>query len=104
MPDLITINVALMSGRSVQIEAMVELLLKDVKLQAQNSLLTNLGVLRNSAGQVLDEAQTVDEAGLRSGDVLTLQVRQTLLASNKDGEGLCRRTGGWIRGHLGSSL
>ena len=35
--------------------------LKYVKLQAQNALLTGAGVLRDSAGRILDESQTVGD-------------------------------------------
>ncbi|CAE7260311.1 unnamed protein product [Symbiodinium natans] len=39
--------------------------------------LVHTGVLLISKGDILDVEQTVDEAGLKPGDVLTLQVRQT---------------------------
>ena len=79
------LRVALISGRAVQVPASMDCPLKSIKLQAQRSLQTSLGILRDSKGQILDDCQTVKEAGLELGDALTLQVRQTMLASSKFG-------------------
>ena len=79
------IHVALMSGRAVAVSASTERPLKYVRLQAQGALQTGHGVLRDEVGRVLDDSKTVGEVGLGPGDVLTLQVRQTMLASSKCG-------------------
>ena len=81
--ESVQLQVALVSGRAVQIPASMERTLKCVKLEAQRSLQTGLGVLRDSAGRLLDDSQTVGAAGLKHGDALTLQVRQTMLASSR---------------------
>ena len=90
------INVALMSGRIAQVPVTMDRPLKRVKLEAQSALQTSIGVLRDLHGRILDDCQTVGAAGLKSGDSLTLQVRQTRLASHK----FCFARG-WIRGHVG---
>ena len=79
------IQVALMSGRSLHIPTTMEMSLKDVKWLAQSGLQTCSGILRHQTGKILDEGQTVGEAGLQPGEVLTLQVRQTALACHPAG-------------------
>ena len=88
------IHVGLMTGRAVRVQATVERPLKHIRLQAQSALQTGLGVLRDSKARVFDDCQTAGEAGLKSGDTLTLQVRQTHLL-------ICCYNGGWIPCHLG---
>ena len=77
------IEVALISGRTVQVPARAESTLKEVKLLAQSALQTGMGVLRDSTGEIVDERQTVGAAGLKQTDVLTLQVRQTMVARTR---------------------
>ena len=79
------INVALMSGRAAQVPVTMDRPLKRVKLEAQSVLQTGMGILRDSTGRILDDCQTARAAGLKSGDTLTLQVRQTRLASHRSG-------------------
>ena len=62
------INVALMSGRAAQVPVIMDRPLKRVKL-----------------GRILDVFRTASAAGMKSGDTLTLQVRQTRLASHNFG-------------------
>ena len=78
------IHAALMSGRVAQISASIDHPLMHVKLQVQDALQTDPGVLRDSAGRILDERQTLAEAGVLPGDSLALHVRQTRLASSFD--------------------
>ena len=73
-----SIQVVLVSGKGAQISASTDHPLRYVRLQAQNVLQTSLGVLLDSTGRILDERKTV------GGDSLTLQVRQTRLASSKN--------------------
>ena len=75
-------NVALMSGRAAQVPVIMDRPLKRVKLEAQSMLRTGMGILRDSRGRILDDCQTASAAGLKSGDTLTFQVRQTRLASH----------------------
>ena len=77
------VHVTLMSGRSVQIAAKAETPLNEVKLKAQDALQTTRAVLLNSTGELLNTDQTMCEAGVQPGDVLTLQVQQTEVASNR---------------------
>ena len=77
------VSVTLMSGKTVQIACGMESSLRDLKLQAQAALKTGRGVLRSSGGQVLDVRQTLAEAGVKPGDALTLQTRQTALAAHR---------------------
>ena len=79
------INVAMMSGRAAQVPVIMDRPLKFVKLEAQSALQTGMGVLRDSKGCILDDRQTASAASLKSGETLTLQVRQTRLASHKLG-------------------
>ena len=89
----ISVRVTLISGRCVQISVSMDCTLKSIKLQAQRSLQTGLGVLLDSKGQVLDDCETAGAAGLKAGDTLTLQVRQTMLASCKSGQALAATMG-----------
>ena len=77
------IEVAPLSGRSLQVPAAdsMERPVKYLKLQAQGSLHTGVGILRDSSGQILDDSEILGEAGVQPGDTLTLQVRQTMVAS-----------------------
>ena len=81
-----SIQVALISGRAVEVPASIERPLKYIKLEAQRSLQTGRGVLRDSNGRILDDRQSVGAAGLKPGDTLTLHVRQTMLASSRFGK------------------
>ena len=64
----------------VETDASVE----SLKTRAQSALVVpNRGRLLNSSGEVLDGEQTVTEAKLRSGDVLTLHVNQVQLKAAK---------------------
>ena len=74
-----------MSGRTAKVPVTMDRPLKRVKLEAQSTLQTGMGVLRDSKEHILDDSQTASAAGLKSGDTLTLQVRQTRLASHKLG-------------------
>ena len=57
---------------------------ESLKHRAQSALaVPSRGRLLNSSGEVLDGAQTVAEAMLRSGDVLTLHVNQVQLKANR---------------------
>ena len=78
-----SIYVSLMSGRAVEVPDSMERPAKYVRLQAQNALKSGTGVLRDSTGRILHDSQTLRAAGLRTGDTLTLQVRQTVLAGTK---------------------
>ncbi|CAE7803625.1 DHX57, partial [Symbiodinium sp. CCMP2456] len=77
----ITLSVSLLSGRSVSVEAEPEDAILLLRQRAQSVLGVGAGVLLHSTGS-LDEAATVQEAGLKNGDELTYQVRRVSLCDN----------------------
>ena len=73
----IFVNVHLLSGKCASIEVKADASVESLKHRAQSALVVpGRGRLLNSSGEVLDRAQTITEAKLRSGDVLTLHVNQ----------------------------
>ena len=68
----------------MEITASAATSLEDLRLRAQRSLQAGRGVLRNASAELLDMKQTVGEAGLNVGDSVTLQVRQTAIASTQE--------------------
>ena len=77
----ISLSVSLLSGRSVSLEVEPEDAILLLKQCAQTALGAGAGVLLRSSGS-LDEAATVEEAGLKNGDELTYQVRRVLICDN----------------------
>ncbi|OLQ01444.1 E3 ubiquitin-protein ligase HERC2 [Symbiodinium microadriaticum] len=76
----ICIDVHLLSGKHASVEVEADASVESLKLRAQSALaVPNKCRLLNSSGEVLDAAQAVTEAELRSGDVLTLHVNQVQL-------------------------
>ena len=75
------LQVALVSGKTADIAITTQTCLEVVKQLAEDALQTRKGTLRNSHGQLVDTRQTVAQAGLKPGDVLTLLVRQTRVAA-----------------------
>ena len=63
-----------MSGRTTSLEAELDATVETIKRRAQAALEVGTGRLVNSSGRILNGAFTVREAGLESGDALTLQV------------------------------
>ena len=71
----ISVDVYLLSGKRAAVEVEAAASVESLKHRAQTALaVPSRGRLLNSSGEVLDGAQTVTEAELRSGDVLTLHV------------------------------
>ena len=80
----IFVDVHLLSGRRAAVEVDADASVESLKHRAQSALaVPSRGRLLNSSGEVLDGAQTVAEAMLRSGDVLTLHVNQVQLKANR---------------------
>ncbi|OLQ14791.1 hypothetical protein AK812_SmicGene1072 [Symbiodinium microadriaticum] len=74
------IDVHLLSGKHASVEVGTDASVESLKRRAQSALVVpSRGRLLNSSGEVLDGAQTVTEAKLTSGDVLTLHVKQVQL-------------------------
>ena len=76
-----SISVALLSGKTFEIQSSPERPLSQLKLLAMQGLQTGKGILRDAKGQILDESKTKGKLGLKAGDALTLQVRQTTATS-----------------------
>ena len=55
--------------------------MEELKLQAQKALQTGRGMLLTASGDILHGALTVGQASLRTGDVLTLHLRETSMAA-----------------------
>ena len=73
----ISVNVHLLSGKRASVEVEADASVESLKHRAHSALaVPSRGRLLNSSGEMLDGAQTVTEAKLRSGDVLTLHVNQ----------------------------
>ena len=81
----ISVDVHLLSGKSASLEVEPDASIESLKQRAQRALAKDRGRLLNSSGEVLDAATTIVEAGLQSGDVLTLQVNQAQLKATKRG-------------------
>ena len=79
-------NVHLLSGKCASMEVKADASVESLKHHAQNALVVRgRGRLLNSSGKVLDGAQTITEARLMSGDVLTLHVNQVQLKATRRG-------------------
>ena len=82
----ISVDVHLLSGKRAFVEVETDASIESLKQGAQTALaVPSRGRLLNSSGEVLDGAQTVTEAELRSGDVLTLHVNQVQIKGRKAG-------------------
>eukprot|EP00439_Symbiodinium_sp_Y106_P022733 s1164_g2.t2 len=77
----VILEVALLSGRAVQVTAAASWTMEELKLQAQKALQTGRGMLLTASGDILHGALTVGQASLRTGDVLTLHLRETSMAA-----------------------
>ncbi|CAE7344448.1 SWA2 [Symbiodinium necroappetens] len=77
----VILEVTLLSGRAVQVTATASWTMEELKLQAQKALQTGRGMLLNASGDILHGALTVDQASLRTGDVLTFHLRETSMAA-----------------------
>ena len=100
----ISVDVHLLSGKRAAVEVEAQASVESLKRRAYSALeVPSKGRLLNSSGEVLDGAQTVREAKLTSGDVLTLHVNQVQLKAVRNAPFRCiRRTPRrWIRRHLG---
>ena len=82
----ICVHVHLLSGKCASMEVEADASVQSLKHRAQSALVVpGTGRLLNSSGKVLDGAQTITEAGLMSGDVLTLHVNQVQLRATRRG-------------------
>ena len=82
----ISVDVHLLSGKSVSLEVEADASVGSLKQRARSGLATGRGRLLNSSGEVLDGARTIIEAKLKSGDELTLHVKPVQLMATRTRE------------------
>ena len=70
----ILVEVGLISGKTVSVEAGLDESVGWLKRHAQTALAVGKGRLLDSSARLLDEEQTIKEAKLQTGTLLTLQV------------------------------
>ena len=75
--------VALLSGRSVEIDVDHDISLEALKQKAQQALGVWRCRLLSPKGTALAGPQTVEEAGLRTQDILQAQIGQTRIATSR---------------------
>ena len=73
----LAIEVSLLSGRVVSLEARPDESVESLKARALESLAVHRGRLVDPSGRVLHGAATIHESRLQSGDTLTLQIGRT---------------------------
>ena len=72
-----SVDVHLLSGKRASVDVEADASVESLRRRAQTALMTpGRGRLLNSCGEVLDGAQTIKQAKLKSGDVLALHVNQ----------------------------
>ena len=78
----LTIEVNLLSGRRVSLDAATDESVDTLTRRAQKTLGVGRGRLLHSKGGVMDGAATLEEFRLHSGDALTLQMSTTQVRGN----------------------
>ena len=78
----IRLDVSLMSGRTVSVEADLDHSVHSLKRLAETALGVGRGQLMDSSGNVLPEQSTLKKAKLQSGDSLSLHLRRVQACSN----------------------
>ena len=82
----ISVDVHLLSGKSASLEVELDASIESLKQRAQSALVVkHRGRLLTSSGEVLDTATTIIEAGLQSGDVLTLHANRVQIQATRRG-------------------
>ena len=77
----IALNVGLLRGRTVIVNADQDELVGALNLRAQTALGVGKGRLLDFFGSVLDASSTVEAAKLQNGDSLTLQINRIQIQS-----------------------
>ena len=78
----VTVQVALLSGRALHLEAELDSTIDTFKRKVQTAFTTDRGRLLDSACRVLDVSATVRECGLHPGVLLTWHVGRVQVAAN----------------------
>ncbi|CAE7915063.1 rpl-27a [Symbiodinium sp. KB8] len=77
----LTVEVSLLSGKTISFEASWTDSVESLRLRAQRALGTGKGRLLNSAGAALDGKMSLEGAMLQTAEALTLQIRSVQLCS-----------------------
>ena len=72
----VVVDVGLMSGKTVSVDVNLGEPVATLKSRAQTALAVGKGQLLDASGGLLDDKQTVKEAKLENGALLTLQLRR----------------------------
>ena len=78
----ITVEVGLLSGKTVTLNACPDEQVETLKLRAQTALGVGNGQLVNSSGHVLDACSTIKDGRLRNGDSLTLHISRVQIQAS----------------------
>ncbi|OLQ01847.1 Extracellular signal-regulated kinase 2 [Symbiodinium microadriaticum] len=79
----ITVDIALLSGKTVTVKTGLDDQVETLKLQAQTMLGVGRGRLLNSSGVVLDACSKIEDAGLQNGDSLTLHIKNVQVQTTR---------------------
>ena len=79
----ITLQVGLVSGRTVQIETGLNVEVRVFNRRARRALSVGKGRLVHSNGSVLDEAKTIEDCELRNEDFLNLQIQPIAICATR---------------------
>ena len=78
----LTLNVALLSGKTASVQAELDDTVEAVKVRAQTALGVGKGRVVNASGNVLDACSTIKDARLHDGDSLTLHINRVQVQAN----------------------
>ena len=78
----VVVDVALISGKTVSVEAKLDEAVATLKRRAQTALAVGQGRLLDASGGLLDDEQTVKKPKLETGTSLTLQVRKVQIQAS----------------------
>ena len=89
----VRLGVTLLSGRCEYIEVDTRASLDVLGQQAQIALGVGRGSLRSPGGEDLHGPRTIEQAGLRTGDMLALQLRQVQVFGSRQSPALAAMLG-----------
>ena len=79
----ITVDIGLLSGKTVAVKAGLDDQVETLYLQAQTMLGVGRGRLLNSSGLVLDTCSNIIDAGLQNGDSLTFHIKNVQVQATR---------------------
>ena len=83
LPGTIALQIALLSGHTITIDAAVDETVDELRQRAQNKLQRGLRCLVNPSGLVLQKCHTLQDAGIKSGDLLTATAEPIKIVSSR---------------------